>query len=71
MCSAFTPDSRYDNSIIVSIGNVFCPNTKCSGKNCVHKKSFQCLDRSDYQSPQCESLYQVRNVPFQEHIRFR
>ena len=47
MCSAFTPDSGYDNSTINLIGDVFCPNTKCLGKLCMHKKIFQSLGRSD------------------------
>ena len=29
MCSAFTPDCGYDNSTIIFIGDVYCPNTKC------------------------------------------
>ena len=39
MCRAFTPDCGYDNSTIL-IGDVFCPNTKCSRKLCLHKKLF-------------------------------
>ena len=39
MCSAFTPDCGYDNSTIILIGEVYCPNTKCSGKFCLHKKT--------------------------------
>ena len=38
MCSAFTPDCGYDNSTIFLIGDVYCPNTKCSGKLCVQKR---------------------------------
>ena len=53
MCSAFTPDCGYDNSTIIFIGDVQCPNTKCSGKHCLHKKTFQSLGRSDDQNPQC------------------
>ena len=47
MCSAFTPDCGYDKSTIVLIGDVYCPNTKCLGKLCLHKKTFQSLGRSD------------------------
>ena len=65
MCSAFTPDFGYDNSTIF-IGDVFCPNTKCLGKICLHKETFQSLGRSDYQCPQCGSVCQVRNIPFEE-----
>ena len=38
MCSAFTPDCGYNNSTIILIGHVYCPNTKCLGKLCLHKK---------------------------------
>ena len=30
------------------------------------KKTFQSLVRSDYQCPQCESVCQVRNLPFED-----
>ena len=66
MCSAFTPDYGYDNSNIILIGDVNCPETECSGKLGVHKKTFQSLGRSDYQCPQCASVYQVRNIPFED-----
>ena len=63
MCSAFTPDCGHDNSTIFLIGDLYCPNTKCLGKFCLHKKTFQSLGRSDYQCPQCASVCQVRNIP--------
>ena len=66
MCSAFTPDCGNDNSTIILIGDVYCPNTKCLGKVCRHKKTFQSLGRSDYQCPQCGSVCQVRNFPFED-----
>ena len=66
MCSAFTPDSGYEISPISLIGDVHCPNTKCSGKICLHIKTFQPLARSDYQCPQCASVCQVRNIPFED-----
>ena len=66
MCSAFTPDCGYDNSTIILIGDVFCLNTTCLGKFCLHKKTFQSLGRSDYQGPQCASVCQVRNIPFED-----
>ena len=62
MCSTFTPFCGYDNSTTILIGDVFCPNTKCLGKLCLQKKTFQSLGRSDYQCPQCGSVCQVRNV---------
>ena len=51
MCSV--TDCGYDNSPIILIGDVHCPNTKCLGILCLHKKNFQSLGRSDYQCPQC------------------
>ena len=66
MCSAFNPDGGYDNSTIILIGDVYCPNTKCLGKLCLHNKTFQSLGRSDYQCPQCGSLCQVRNILFDD-----
>ena len=65
MCSAFTPDCGYDNSTIILIIDVYCPNTKCLGKFCLHKKTYQSLGRSDYQCPQCGSVCQVRKNPFE------
>ena len=66
MCSALTPDCGFDNRIIILIGDVYCPNTKCLGKLWLHKKTFQSLGRSDYQRSQCESVCQVRNIPSED-----
>ena len=66
MCSTFTPDCEYDTSTIILIGDVYWPNTKSSGKLCLHKETFQSLARSDYQCPQCASVCQVRNIPFED-----
>ena len=66
MCSV--TDCAYYNSTIILIGDVYCPNTKCLRKLCQHKKTFQSLGRSDYQYPQCGSVCQVRNIPFEEQI---
>ena len=63
MCST---DCAYDISAIIIIGDVYCPNTKCLGKLCLHKKTFQSLGRSNYQCPQCASACQVRNIPFED-----
>ena len=68
MCTAFTPDCGYDNSTIILIGDLYCPNTKCLGKLCLQKKTFQSLGRSDYQCPQCGSVCQVRKIPFEEQV---
>ena len=59
-------DFAYDNSVIIIIGDVYWPNTKCLGKICLQKKTFQSLGRSDYQCPQCGSVCQVRNIPFED-----
>ena len=66
MCSAFTPDFEYDNSTNILIGDVYCPNTNCSGKLCLHKKTFKSLGKSDYQCLQCASVCQVRNILFED-----
>ena len=66
MSSTFTPDCGYDNSNIILIGDVYCPDTKCLGKLCLHKKTFQSLGRSDCQCPQCASVCQVRNIPYED-----
>ena len=66
MCSSITPDCGYDNSTIILIGVVYCPNTKCFGKVYLHKKPFQSLGGSDYQCPQRESVCQVRSIPFED-----
>ena len=63
MCST---DCAYDNSTINLIGDVYCPNTNCLGKLCLHKKILQSLGRSDYQCPQGGSVCQVRNIPFDD-----
>ena len=64
MCSH--TDCGYDNSTIILIRDVFHPNTKCSGKLCMHKKTFQSPGRSGYQCPQCASVCQLRNIPFED-----
>ena len=66
MCSAFTPECTYNNSAIIIVGNVYCPNTKFLGKFCLNKKTFQSLGRSDYQCPQCASVCQIGNIPFED-----
>ena len=66
MCSAFTLACGYDNSTIILIGDVYCPNTKCLSELCLYKKNFQSLSRSNYQCPQCASVCQVWNVPFED-----
>ena len=66
MFSIFIPDCVFYNSTIIVIGDVYFPNTRCSGKLCLHKKTFQSLGRSDYQCPKCTSVCQVRNIPFED-----
>ena len=58
--NALTPDCGYDNSTLILIGDMYCPKTKCLGKLCLQRKTFQSLGRSDYQYPPCESVCQVR-----------
>ena len=67
MCSTLNPDCGYDNSTIILIGDVYCPITKCLGKFCQHKKTFQSLRRSDYYSAQCAYVCQVRSISFEDH----
>ena len=64
MWSAFTFDCGYDNSTIILLADVYCPNTNCSGKLHLHKKTFESLGRSDYLSPHCASVCQVRKFRF-------
>ena len=35
----------------------------------MHKKTFQCLGRSNYQCPQCASVCQVRNILFEDQTK--
>ena len=70
MCSAFTPDCEYDNSIFGLIVDVYFPNTNCSGDFGLHKKTFQSLGSSGYQCSQCASVYQVGDFPFQDQTIF-
>ena len=53
MCSAFTPDYGYDNSTFILIGDVFCGNTKCSGKFARTKGRFKLW---------AEAIINVRNA---------
>ena len=47
---------------------MYCPNTKCLGSFCLHKKTFISLGRSDYQCLQCASVCQcqLQNITFEE-----
>ena len=69
MCSAFAPECGYNNSTIILIGDVYCPNKKCSGSLCLHKKTFQPLGRSDHECPQGEPVCQVRNILFEDQTK--
>ena len=53
MCSALTPDCGHDNSSIVLIGDVYCPNTKCWVNFACTKRLFNLL---------AEAIIKVRNV---------
>ena len=70
MRSAFTPDCEYSSSNLILIGDVFFPDTYCSGKLCLNKKTLQSLGRSVYQSPHWASVCQVRKTPFEDHTNF-
>ena len=52
-CSAFIPDCGLDNSASNLIGDVYCLNTKCLGKRCLHKTLLNIL---------AEAIINVRNV---------
>ena len=54
MCSVFTVDCGYSNSNNNLIGNVYCPNTTCSCKLCLHTKKLLNLT--------AESTVNVRNA---------
>ena len=62
MCSAFTPDCGYDNSTIILIGDVSCPNTKCSGRLCLHKD----FSISRQKRLSMLNVCQVHNIPFED-----
>ena len=66
MCSAFKPGCGYNYSTIIFIGDMYCPNTKCSGKLCMDRKSLQNRGRSVYQCPQSASVCQVRIIRFRD-----
>ena len=66
MCSPFSPACGYDNSPIILIVDVYCPNTKCSGKLCLHKKTFQSLGRSVCLFLHCACVCQLRNIPSED-----
>ena len=53
MCSAFTVVCGYDNSTINLTGDLFCPNTSCSGKLCLYKTLFNLS---------AEAIINVRNA---------
>ena len=42
----------------------------CSGTHCGNKKTFQSLEKSEYQCLQCLSTCQLRNIPFEEETNW-
>ena len=60
MCSTFKPYCRLEKSFINLFENLFCADILCSRKFHVHKRTFQPLGRSDYQSRQCLSTCRIR-----------
>ena len=69
MCGAFTADCEYDTNTIILLRDVFCPKTKCSGKLCLYKNTFQSPGGNDFRCPQCASVYQVRNNRFEDQTQ--
>ena len=53
MCSTFTPDCGFENSTIILIGDVYCPNTNVWVNFACTKKLFNLL---------AEAIINVRNV---------
>ena len=68
--SAHILDSKYDQSVINQIGKMYFWKAMCSGKRCVHKKTFQSLERSDFQYFQFASTCQIRTNPFEDRTKF-
>ena len=68
ICGALTSFCRFDNRIIKLIGIVYCPNRMCASRLCVHKKTFQSIERSGDERPRSESTCQVRSIPFEEQV---
>ena len=66
LCNTVNPDCCYDKSILNRFASVHCPIQKYFGKTCVHKTTFQSLDRSKYQCPQGTSICHVRKMPLKE-----
>ena len=52
-------------ALLLSLGTCIV-QIQSLGKLCLHKNTFQSLGRSDYQCPQCGSVCQVPNVPFED-----
>ena len=63
MCSAFNSDCGYDSSLIILSGDVFCPNTRCSGKLCLHKKLFNLSAEANINARKARL---VGNIPFED-----
>ena len=55
-------DCAFDNSGIIVIGDVYCPNTKCLGKLCLHKRLSN-LPAEAIFNVRNAYLCQVRNIP--------
>ena len=68
MCSSFTPDCGYNNSTVILIGDVCCPNTKCPGRLCLHKKTYQLSIINACNARLCVRgaifLLKIKEIPF-------
>ena len=71
MCRAFTPDCWWNNSTFIFIGDVYCPNTKCSGKFACTKRFFNLWAetiinvRNEHLCARCAKfVLKIKRIPF-------
>ena len=56
----------WDQSRVLLIGDVICPNKKCEGKKCVCLMSFEKFNKSTYQCKLCKACSRLLNSPFMD-----
>ena len=61
---SITTDCGSEKGTNIFFGDVYCSKSKCLGKFCLHKRTFQSLGRSDYLCRQSAFVCEVRNIPF-------
>ena len=66
MCSALTLIVGMTITLLFSLGTCIFQIQSVRVNFACTKKTFQSLGRSDYQCPQCESVCQVPNIPFED-----